>query len=81
MNKTFHHYWCIRFDFNDYQEALKAIDKALEIKQDRDDALYLKAIVLYKLGMYEEAEAILGKMESKEINKKYIEGLINENKK
>ncbi len=70
-----------RFDFNDYQEALKAIDKALEIKQDRDDALYLKAIVLYKLGMYEEAEAILGKMESKEINKKYIEGLINENKK
>ena len=70
-----------RLDLNDYNEALKAVDKSLEINRNRDDALYLKAIVLYKLGRNDEAAEILDKMESKEINKKYIEGLLNENKK
>ena len=38
-----------------YEEALQAIDKALELNPDYSDAWYNKGVALRKLGRYEEA--------------------------
>ncbi|NOR46454.1 MAG: tetratricopeptide repeat protein [Methanosarcinaceae archaeon] len=49
------------FSENKYEEAIEAIDKALEINPSDDIALKIKDIVLATLGKYEEALEVLNK--------------------
>jgi tetratricopeptide (TPR) repeat protein len=51
-----------------YEEALQAIDKALELNPDYFDAWYNKCVALRKLGRYKEAQIAFKK--ASELNMK-----------
>ncbi len=53
--------WQLLFSENKYEEAIEAIDKALEINPSDNIALKIKDIVLATLGKYEEALEVLNK--------------------
>ncbi|MBP3773292.1 MAG: hypothetical protein J6I53_11495 [Treponema sp.] len=68
-------------DLKKYNEALIYANYALELDSERDDTLYLKAIILNKIGNFSESNDCLSKIKRQNENKTYIEELKKRNDK
>lgn len=55
-----------------YESALDYVERALGIEHERNDILYLKAVILYKMQRLEEAQAILTALKQKNVDSEYI---------
>jgi tetratricopeptide (TPR) repeat protein len=58
-----------------YENALGFLERSLSLEPARIDALYLKAIIYYKMGRTADAEAILSSLKSNMRNAEYINRL------
>ena len=56
-----------------YKSALDYINTALKIETERNDILYFKAVVLYKMRKLEEAKQLLEQLKQKNVQNEYIE--------
>ena len=61
-------------DSGNLREALMLLDRAIDLGAG-GDALYLKSVVLFKAGKYEEALKVLSLIEKEEGNASYIQTL------
>ena len=66
-------------DNENFEQSLISVNKSLSISSNKEDALYLKAIILNKLDKKEESNLILKKIEKTKKNIKFIEKLEKEN--
>jgi tetratricopeptide (TPR) repeat protein len=55
-----------------YTAALGYLDRALSIGENRVDSMYLKSIIYYKQGYFEEALTILDELEARISDREYI---------
>jgi|GEM_PF-1017226 len=55
-----------------YESALDYVERALGIEHERNDILYFKAVILYKMQRLEEAQAILTALKQKNVDSEYI---------
>jgi tetratricopeptide (TPR) repeat protein len=66
-------------DTGSYDEALSYIGRSLALDPARQDALFLKSIILYKTGDYDQSEQILDTIKTYSENAEYIEGMRKKN--
>jgi tetratricopeptide (TPR) repeat protein len=59
-----------------YENALDFLERSLSLEPARIDALYLKAIIYYKMGRTADAEAILSSLKSHVRDAEYVNRLI-----
>lgn len=62
-------------DMRRYEEALSFTDYALKLDSEKADTLYIRAIILNKMGLFEESNETLSKIKKRKSNRNYIEQL------